>query len=80
MPSRKPKRCPHRAKFGKNIVVLRARREWTQEKLAEQMGLSTRYVQSLEAGEYYPSLPTLVRLRVALRCRWEELFDGCDKV
>ena len=52
----------------------------TQEHLAEKIGTSARYVQSLEAGEYFPSLPTLVRLKSALRCNWEELFDGCDKV
>jgi transcriptional regulator with XRE-family HTH domain len=79
MPSRKPKACPHRTKFGKNIASLRARRELTQEKLAEKMGLSARYIQSVEAGEYFPSLPTLVKLRAALWCAWEELFDGCDK-
>jgi DNA-binding XRE family transcriptional regulator len=80
MPSRKPKVCSHRTRFGENIASLRSRQGLTQEKLAEKMSLSARYVQSVEAGEYFPSLPTLVRLRVALRCEWEELFDGCDKV
>jgi DNA-binding XRE family transcriptional regulator len=79
MPSRKPKPCPHRERFGKNIAALRARRAWTQEELAEKATLSVRYVQSLEAGEYFPTLPTLVRLRGALRCRWEELFEGCEQ-
>jgi len=50
----------------------------TQEELAEKVGVSTRYIQNIEAGEYFPSLPTLVRLRAALRCDWEELFTGCD--
>ena len=80
MPSRKPQFCPHRTRFGKNIASLRAQRKLTQEHLAEKIGTSARYVQSLEAGEYFPSLPTLVRLKSALRCNWEELFDGCDKV
>jgi transcriptional regulator with XRE-family HTH domain len=79
MPVRKPKSCPHRTSFGKNIVSLRGRRKLTQEKLAEKIGTSARYVQSLEAGEYFPSLPTLAHLKSALRCNWEELFDGCDK-
>jgi len=59
--------------------MLRARRPLTQEKLAEKANLSARYIQSLEAGEYFPSLGTLVRLRAALRCEWEELFKGCEK-
>ncbi|MGA9779019.1 MAG: helix-turn-helix transcriptional regulator [Verrucomicrobiia bacterium] len=80
MPARKPKRCPHRTRFGKNIASLRRRRNLTQEKLAEKSGSSPRYVQSIEAGEYFPSLPTLARLKVALRCKWNELLAGCDKV
>jgi transcriptional regulator with XRE-family HTH domain len=58
---------------------LRRRRELTQEKLAEKVGASARYIQSLEAGEYFPSLPTLVRLHTALHCGWEDFFAGCDK-
>jgi len=50
------------------------------ELLAERIGTSARYVQSLEAGEYFPRLPTLMRLKSGLRCNWEELFGGCDKV
>jgi DNA-binding XRE family transcriptional regulator len=61
------------------VAGLRARRELTQERLAEKVGVSARYVQSLEAGEYFPSLPTLVKLKTALRCDWNELFDGCEK-
>ena len=61
-----------------NVASLRARRGVTQERLAEKMSVSARYVQSLEAGEYFPSLPTLVKMRAALRCRWEELFEKCD--
>jgi transcriptional regulator with XRE-family HTH domain len=81
MPARKPKSCPHRTRFGKNVARLRARRKsLTQEKLAEKTGVSVRYLQSIEAGEYLPTLPTLARLKSALRCDWNELFAGCDKM
>jgi transcriptional regulator with XRE-family HTH domain len=80
MPVRKPKSCPHRIRFGGNIVSLRTRRRLTQEKLAEKAGVSARYVQSIEAGEYLPSLPTLARLKFALRCDWNDFFGGCDRV
>jgi transcriptional regulator with XRE-family HTH domain len=80
MPARKPKSSPQRTRFGKNIASMRARRNLTQEKLAEKVGVSARYVQSVEAGEYFPSLPTLARLKSALRCDWDGLFGGCDKV
>lgn len=80
MPARKPKACPHRTRFGKNVARLRTRRKLTQEKLAEKAGVSARYLQSVEAGEYLPALPTLARLKSALRCDWNELFGGCDRV
>ena len=80
MPARKPDSCPHRTRLGKNMVALRVRRDLTQEALAEKVGVSARYIQNIEAGEYFPSLPALVRLRAALRCDWNELFAGCDKV
>ena len=51
----------------------------TQEGLAEKVGVSARYIQNVEAGDNFPSLPTLVRLRAVLRCDWNELFAGCEK-
>jgi DNA-binding XRE family transcriptional regulator len=80
MPVRKPETCPHRKRLGENVASLRVGRGLTQEKLAEKVGVSTRYMQSVEAGDYFPSLPTLVRLRVSLRCEWNELLAGCEKV
>lgn len=79
MPSRKPESCPYRQRLGKNIAALRLRRKLTQESLAEKVGVSVRYVQNVEAGENFPSLPTLVRLRSVLRSDWNELFAGCEK-
>jgi transcriptional regulator with XRE-family HTH domain len=79
MPSQKPKSCAHRAKLGLNILALRERRKLTQEQLAEKIGISVRYIQSLEAGEYFPSLPKLVKLKSALRSNWNEIFDGCER-
>ena len=80
MPARKPDVCPLRKRFGRNVARLRSRRNLTQEELAEKVGVSARYIQNVEAGENFPSLPTLVRLRVVLRCDWNELFAGCEKV
>ena len=80
MPSRKAESCPHRKRLGENVAALRARRKLTQEELAEKVDVSPRYVQSVEAGEYFPSLPTLVCLRGVLKCDWNDLFAGCDRV
>lgn len=80
MPARKPECSPQRKRFGRNVARLRSWRNLTQEELAEKIGVSLRYLRSVEAGEYYPSLPTLARLRAAVRCDWNELFAGCEKV
>lgn len=79
MPSSKPESCPHRTRLGKNVASLRVRRGLTQEALAEKVGVSARYIQNVEAGENFPSLPALARLRAALRCDWNDLFAGCEK-
>lgn len=77
MPSQKPIPQPCRTQFGKNIVRLRTVAGLTQEQTSERLGVSARYFQSVEAGEYFPSLPRLLRLREILNCRWDDLFDGC---
>ena len=78
MPSQKPLPCPLRTQFGKNVLRLRRAKNLTQEALAETVGLSTRYTQSIEAGEYFPALPTLAKVKVALGATWDELFQGCE--
>jgi transcriptional regulator with XRE-family HTH domain len=77
VPTRKPSPCPSRTRFGKNVAGLRRREGMTQEALAEAVGLSVRHIQSLEAGEYFSTLPTLIRLRQRLHASWDELFAGC---
>ena len=63
--------------LGKNIHRLRVASGTTQERLAERAELSRRYIQELEAGEKGPTVPTLARLRIALKASWEDLFRGC---
>lgn len=78
MPSRekKPARSPQRTRFGANVSRLRYKCGLTQEKLAEKIDRSVRYTQSIEAGEYWPSLPTLSQLKKTLKCSWDELLAG----
>ena len=79
MPVCKEKPCPHRLRLGKNLKKLRERADLTQERVAEKVEASVRYIQNLEAGDNFPTLPMLVQLKVALRCSWDELFDGCER-
>ena len=58
--------------------VLRERREargWTQEQLANEAELSTRYVQSLEAQEKSPSLDTVFKIARAFNTSPGPLLD-----
>ena len=78
MPSQKPAPCSIRGRFGANAAQLRIGRRLTQEQMAEKVGLSTRYWQSVEAGEYCPPIATIVRVKKALKCTWDGLFKGCE--
>ncbi len=55
-----------------------AARCW-RRRMVEKVGVSAGYLQSVAAGDYFPSLPTLVPLGASLRCTWNELFAGCEK-
>ena len=78
VPTQKPQPCSQRTQFGKNVARLRIARGLTQENLAEAVGISARYTQSIEAGEYFPALPTLSKLRKALDTSWDDLLRGCE--
>lgn len=65
-------------KIGKNLASLRREAGFTQEMLAEKVGVSPRYIQGLEADEYFPSLPNLFRLKTCLKCNWDQLLKSSD--
>jgi transcriptional regulator with XRE-family HTH domain len=67
------------AELGLRIVELRERRGFTQEQLAESIGVSTRHMQSAEAGEANLSLVTLGKLAGALRCSVADLFAPTER-
>jgi transcriptional regulator with XRE-family HTH domain len=75
VPSKKAAPSVERKRFGRNVAKLRSISGLSQEKLAELVGLSARHVQAIEAGDYWPTLPTLRKLRMALKTTWEELCD-----
>lgn len=62
--------------FGKNVNRLRTAASLTQEALAEKADLSRRFVQEIESGAKFPTVPGLSRLRRALACSWDELLKG----
>lgn len=62
------------AVFGRNLRRVRVARKLTQEQLAERADLNPRTLQKIEAGEINLLVTTVMRLRRALGCKWEELM------
>lgn len=58
-----------------SLPVHRARLGWSQQRLAEELGVSRQTVISIEKGRYDPSLPVAFRLARVFDCRIEDLFD-----
>ena len=80
VPVCKEKSCPHRIRLGENLAKLRKREKLTQERVAEKMEVSARYIQNLEAGDNFPTLPVLAQLKRVFHCSWNELFEGCERI
>lgn len=64
-----------RIQFGNVVRERREARGWTQEQLAHEAELSTRYVQSLEAQEKLPSLDTVFKIARAFNTSPGPLLD-----
>lgn len=62
--------------LGRRVAELRAKRGTTQEELAEVLGVTPRYIQSIEAGRQNLSVRSLVKLADALHARVPDLFKA----
>lgn len=60
--------------FETRIKEFRARRGWTQEKLAAEVGVSRETIIYLERGKYNPSLKLAFLIAKALMSTIDELF------
>lgn len=57
-----------------DIRAFRTRTGWSQQALADRLGVSRQTVISLEKGRFDPSLPLAFRLAETFDCRIEDLF------
>lgn len=64
-----------RSVFIKNLKYYRKQAGFTQEKLAESIGMSTSYIGDMEARERFPSAETIDKIAGALNVRPSQLFD-----
>lgn len=58
-----------------HLKALRAERGWSQQDLAEQLGVSRQSVNAIETGKYDPSLPLAFRIADVFALRIEEIFE-----
>jgi len=56
------------------LRVLRAEREWSQQDLADHLGVSRQSVNAIETGRYDPSLPLAFRISDLFGLSIEEIF------
>lgn len=56
------------------LKVLRAERSWSQQDLAEQLGVSRQSVNAIETGKYDPSLPLAFRIADLFALSIEAIF------
>jgi putative transcriptional regulator len=60
------------------VKELRCARGWTQEQLAEAVGVSRQSINSIERDRYVPSLPLALAFGRVFGCSTDEIFrlDG----
>jgi putative transcriptional regulator len=54
---------------------LRAVREWSQNDLADKLGVSRQTINALETGKYDPSLPLAFKIARLFKIPIEEVFS-----
>jgi putative transcriptional regulator len=56
------------------IRELRSERGWTQQQLADAVGVSRQSINSIECNRYVPSLPLALTFARVFRCSADEIF------
>ena len=57
------------------LKVLRAERDWTQAKLAEELDVSRQTINAIETGKFDPSLPLAFKAARLFDMAIEEIFQ-----
>lgn len=62
-------------KIGKNIQTIRKSNGYTQEKLAEEIEVSTRYISDIEQDNSKPSYEVLIRICNLFQISLDQIFS-----
>lgn len=57
------------------LKVLRAERSWSQQDLADRLGVSRQSVNAIETGKYDPSLPLAFKIADIFAMTIEDIFE-----
>ena len=57
------------------LRVIRAERRWSQQDLADRIGVSRQSVNAIETGKYHPSLPLAFKIARLVDLPIEQIFD-----
>jgi putative transcriptional regulator len=61
------------------VKELRDKRGWTQQELADAVGVSRQSINSIERERYVPSLPLALTFARVFRCSMEQIFTLEEK-
>ena len=65
--------------FPERVVTLRKQKSWTQQQLAEQVGVRVLQIRRYESGASQPTLDAIRRLALALGVTTDELIFDKDE-
>lgn len=57
------------------LKVLRAEKDWSQARLAQELSVSRQTVNAIETGKYDPSLPLAFKIARLFERAIEDIFD-----
>jgi putative transcriptional regulator len=57
------------------LKVLRAERDWSQQELADRLGVSRQTINAIETGKYDPSLPLALKMGKLFDLGVETIFS-----
>ncbi len=57
------------------VKELRSERGWTQEQLAQAVGVSRQSINSIERDRYIPSLPLALTFAQVFKCSTDQIFQ-----
>ena len=62
-------------KLNNKVRDFRVERGWTQQDLAEKVGVSRQSINSIECERYVPSLPLALMFARVFRCSTDDIFS-----